>query len=396
MKVLIVSDIHTHPHNRGNLQGLYRECVQMKKLGWEIDFLYWGNRIVPDFDSMYDFFGEEHIFFANTSNIALKHQIRVYIRTCMDYRKITRYISVPYDIDERYHKEVEEKVLFLDQKNHYDIVWIEYYLQSKIFCNLRKDIIKVIHTHDRFGKRNRIFQRIGRIPEFYYLTEKGERKALSRADVVIAVQDAERRYFSRLLEKTDTKCLAIGNQVEMKATKYVEENSYGFLGAMNDSNELALEWFIQNVLPEIRKKEPDSTFYIEGGVCKSVPDSNEYIKLGVVSTVEEFYNKVKFVISPMKNGTGLNIKNIEALSYQKPLVTTNIGAKGLDDAQKAMCICDRADVFSESVTSLLNDKNKCELMREEAKKFIESYSDNNKSTLKEIENLAIERKRQMR
>lgn len=396
MKVLIVSDIHTHPHNRGNLQGLYRECVQMKKLGWEIDFLYWGNYIVPDFEAMYNFFGEEHIFFANISNVELKHQIRSYIRNRMDYYKITKYIPVPYDIDEYYCKEVEEKALFLDRKNHYDIVWIEYYLQSKIFCNLRKDIIKVIHTHDRFGRRNRIFQKMGRIPEFYYLTRKGERTALSRADVVIAVQNAERKYFENLLEKTDTKCLTIGNLVEMKSSGYVEEKAYGFLGAINDSNELALEWFIQNVLPEIQKKEPESTFYIAGGVCKSVPDSNEYIKLGFVNTVEEFYDRVKFVVSPMKNGTGLNIKNIEALSYQKPLVTTTIGAKGLNGAEKAMYICDNADSFSNKVSYLLNDNKKCELMGEEAKKFIESYSDNNKNTLKEIENLVIKRKRQIR
>jgi len=38
MKVLMVSNVYTHPSDMGNRQRIYRECCQMKKLGWEIDF----------------------------------------------------------------------------------------------------------------------------------------------------------------------------------------------------------------------------------------------------------------------------------------------------------------------------------------------------------------------
>ena len=110
MRVLIVADIYTHPHNMGNLQGLYRECCQMKKMGWEIDFLYWGNRLLPDFEAMQDFFGEEHIYFVNTSSPELKHQLRAFLRQRLDAHGITKYISVPYDVDERYYREIEDKV----------------------------------------------------------------------------------------------------------------------------------------------------------------------------------------------------------------------------------------------------------------------------------------------
>lgn len=396
MRVLIVSDIYTHPHNRGNLQGLYRECCQMKRMGWEVDFLYWGNRLLPDFEAMFDFFGEEHLYFVNTSSPELKHQLRTFLRQRWDTYGITKYISIPYDVDEMYYREIEDKVINLDKKRKYDAVWLEYYLQSKIFLNLRKEIVKVIHTHDRFGSRNKIFQKVGRIPEFYYLTQKGERTALSRADIVIAVQDDEKRYFNTLLKGTNTKSITIGNLVEMKDSSYIEEKTIGFFGAVNDPNEFAIKWFIQSVLPLIREKEPESRFVIAGGICKKVPDSKDYVKLGFVDTLEEFYEQVKIVVGPLKNGTGLNIKNIEALSYKKPVITTSVGAKGLNGAQKALRICNDERTFADAVIQLLNDEEACKEMSRYAEEFIRGYIARNVSTIKEIEDISFDKKRELK
>lgn len=61
MKVLMVSNIYTHPHNMGNRQRIYRECCQMKELGWEIDFLYWGEKRAGNIDEMREFL-EKNIF----------------------------------------------------------------------------------------------------------------------------------------------------------------------------------------------------------------------------------------------------------------------------------------------------------------------------------------------
>lgn len=395
MRVLIVADIYTHPHNMGNLQGLYRECCQMKKMGWEIDFLYWGNRLLPDFEAMQDFFGEEHIYFVNTSSPELKHQLRAFLRQRLDAHGITKYISVPYDVDERYYREIEDKVTYLDKKKEYDVVWLEYYLQSKIFPGLRKEIVKVIHTHDRFGSRNKIYQKVGRVPEFYYLTQKGERAALSRADIVIAVQDDEKEYFNALLKGTNTKSVTIGNLVEMKDSPYVKDKTVGFFGAVNDTNEFAVKWFIQSILPLVREKEPETCFIIAGGICKKVSDSDDYVKLGFVETLEEFYDKVKIVVGPLKNGTGLNIKNIEALSYKKPVVTTSVGAKGLNGAEKALQICDDEETFADAVICLLNDEEACKEMSRYAEEFIKGYIDRNVCTIKEIEKISLNKKKEL-
>lgn len=391
MKVLIVADIYTHPHNRGNLQGLYRECCQMKKMNWQIDFLFWGNRLDADIDAMRDFFGKEHLFFANISGVEFKYQIYSHIRKRMDRKGLTKYFAFPYAVDEYYYDEIGEKVELLNERNHYDVVWLEYYLQSKVFCKLDKRIVKVIHTHDKFTNRNKIFQREGKIPEFYYLTRRGERKALARADVVIAVQDMEKDFFSGLLKNTDTIAMTVGNLVELHESNEVKEKNYGFIGAVNAANEYALQYFINKILPIIKEKEPQSKFLIAGGICNTISDSADYTKLGFVKELKDFYNQIMFVVGPLKNGTGLNIKNIEALSYGKPVITTSVGAKGLKDAERAVCVCDEEDEFADTVVELLNDVEKQRKMKIKAMEFITAYNKRNLENYVQIEQMVIAR-----
>lgn len=391
MRVLVVSDIYTHPHNQGNLQGVYRECLKMKEMGWEIDFLYWGKFGRANLTEMELFFGEDHFFYVNISYLKFSYHLRNYIRREMDKKGITKCISLPYAPDELYYEEIKEKVCILHNQRHYDVIWLEYYLQSKLFDYIDKSVVKVIHTHDMFSNRQRIFQKDGKIPEFYYLTRRGERKALARADVVIAVQDTERDRFESLLKGTDTICLTVGNLIEKREAEFIHNSSYGFFGSINDANITAVETFIEKVLPAIKKKNPNSHFVIAGGVCKKIPDSDEYQKIGYVRTLEEFYNRISFVVTPMLAGTGLNIKNIEALSFFKPIVTTNIGAKGLAGAEESMIVTD-VEGFDDAIIKLLGDKDLLARMSRASRDYIEKYNRKQEDGYKMIENMVRGRK----
>lgn len=394
MKVLVVSSLYTHPHNQGILQGLYRNCCQMKRLGWGVDFLFWGNRLLADINAMEDFFGKEHMYYAYMPSKTPQGEIKNYIRTKMKRNGMEKYIPILYTTDELYCKEVEEKVHFLNNKNNYDIVWLDFYFQSKIFENLPKNILSVIYTHDSFGNRHKLYLKKGRVPEYYYMTLKSERVALARADVVVAVQDKEREYFEKLLKGTKTKSITISNLVELKDKYVVTEKVYGFMGHDNDCNMVAVKWFIENMLPKIREQEPNSRFILAGAICQHIPDGEGYEKLGFVDSIEEFYRQVMFVVTPLKDGTGINIKNIEALAYQKPVITTTIGSRGMELANGALIVVDTEEEIVESVINLLRSPDVREKMSESAKEFIEGFIERNNNSLQNMEKYAAEKKKQ--
>lgn len=391
MKVLMVSGVYTHPHDMGNRQRIYRECCQMKELGWKVDFLYWGGKISGNMDEMKKFFGSEHFHCVNITSSAPVYQLKDILRKSWDKKGLLRYISLFYNKDELYYKEVEEKVQVLLRKEQYDLIWLQYSYQSKILENIDAKIFTVIDTHDIFAYRNLIYQKKGRIPEGFYTRRYQERKSLSRADLIVAIQNEEEEYFKRLMKAHSTLCITIGDMVQFHKSRMGNDEVFGFIGAENDANVVGIEWLAKEVLPIIYKMKPESKCIIAGGICGWIPDNKYYTKIGKVELLQEFYDQISFSINPIQNGTGLNIKGIEALSYGKPLISTAIGVKGLSDAKEAMIVCEDAQQFAEKVVSLLQDREKRLSMSKEAEKFIYRYNEKNRNALLEIEQMAAEK-----
>lgn len=405
MKVLMVSRTYTHPHDMGSRKRIYNECKKMKDMGWTVDFLYLGSNLSCDMSSMKKFFGEEHFFWKEWCGLSLGYEIKREWRDKMDCLGITKYIALPYKADEWYCDGIEDGLRLICKKNGktqddigelYDIVWVQYFFYSKFLEILPENILKVIDLHDRFSYRNRIYQKDGQVPDFYYTIPKEEKKALSRADVAISIQNQEEEWFKKLLKKTGTKVVTIGDVVELSSSVFCKKKCYGFIGADNKPNELALKWFVQRVLPLVKEKEPESEFVIAGGICKRIDDNDSYRKMGIVKELDNFYNNIRFSVNPIRHGTGLNIKGIEALSYCKPIVSTSVGEKGLTEARDAMIIADKPLEFAEKIVELLRYEEHCKKMSEAAKRFVMDYNAKNELALLTLEGLVKQKREEKR
>lgn len=394
MRVLMVSHVCTHPHNQGARQRIYRECCQMMELGWQIDFLYYGGRADDNMEEMKNFFGKEHFFYAIITSKAPKYQLKEMVRKSWDKKRLSQLIPIFYKEDELYYKEVGERVRELLSKQKYDIIWLQYVRQSKALENIGNDIFKVIDTHDISAYRNLMFQKVGRIPEDFYTTRGQERKALARADLIVAIQDKEEEYFKKLMRRQQTHCITIGDMVEFRKSEAGNEKVFGFIGANYFPNEFAVKWLADKVLPLVHKIEPEYKCIIAGNVCDRIPDNEYYEKIGRVERLQDYYDRISIAINPIQNGTGLNIKGIEALAYGKPLISTVIGAKGLADAVGAMIVCGNEQQFAEQIVLLMQNKQRRLSMSEEAEKFIYRYNKKNRDALLEIEKMVTEKSRE--
>lgn len=386
MKVLMISEILTHPSQMGNQQRIYRECRQMRQRGWEIDFLYVGKRIDEGMALTREFFGEEHFFQYCRESLAVSSQIKKTIRSHMDKVGISRFVVLKYGADEWKLSGLGDRIRYLNEKNRYDIIWLHYMFFSRCLEELDDtSVFKVIDTHDKWADRNRIFQRKGQIPDYYYTTVRDERKALRRADLVIAIQEKEARYFERLLKNTSTHVLTIGDLVERRKASYKNDFSYGCIGAKNKPNILGLTWFCEKVLPVVREKYPESQFMLAGAICGYIPDYEGVCKMGRVERLEDFYDQVKVAVNPIQSGTGLNIKTIEALAFGKPLVSTSVGAKGINSEKDVLIECDEPQAFAEKIVELLKDSGQCVRLSQNAQGYIEKYNEENRERLYSIE-----------
>lgn len=125
-------------------------------------------------------------------------------------------------------------------------------------------------------------------------------------------------------------------------------------------NEDGLLWFADEVLPIIRAQSSrTSRVVVVGHAPSSVRQMRiqpEIEVLGWVPDLEVIYRDADAVIIPLRAGGGTRIKLLEAAAHRRPVVTTTIGAEGIDVTNGRDClIADNATDFAAACVRLAND-----------------------------------------
>jgi len=131
-------------------------------------------------------------------------------------------------------------------------------------------------------------------------------------------------------------------------------------GFAHPPNEEGIIWFIEYILPIIRRKIPDIHLTIVGSDpterVQALASSTVTVA-GYVEDVSNFFNESRVFVSPLLHGAGIKGKIGQSFSYGLPVVTTSIGAEGmrLTDGHNAL-ISDSETQFASKVIELYTDK----------------------------------------
>lgn len=118
-----------------------------------------------------------------------------------------------------------------------------------------------------------------------------------------------------------------------KILVYKKNNSIAFMGALNVAhNENGIIHFIEKCMPEIVDSIPSATLYvIGGGASEHLKQyaSENIVFTGRVSDVRIAVGECQVFICPLKFGSGIKTKNLEAMAMGMSIVTTTIGAENI-------------------------------------------------------------------
>jgi polysaccharide biosynthesis protein PslH len=140
------------------------------------------------------------------------------------------------------------------------------------------------------------------------------------------------------------------------------ERDLVFLGAMDwRPNIDGLNWFVRSVLPLIRRRRPDCSLAVVGrcptAQVRRLAHSDQRIHItGTVDDVRPYLWKSAVSIVPLRIGGGTRLKIYEAMAANIPVVSTSMGAEGLDirDGEN-IAIADSAPEFAQACLALLAD-----------------------------------------
>ncbi len=133
-----------------------------------------------------------------------------------------------------------------------------------------------------------------------------------------------------------------------------------FVGAMDwEPNVDAVEYFCHEIWPSIQAKVPGARFRIVGRNpvrrVKRLGSSSVEV-IGEVPSVVEHLRESAVVAVPLRVGSGTRLKIYEAMAAGKAVVSTSVGAEGLDvHHDQDIVLADDPGAFAESVTILLEN-----------------------------------------
>ncbi|HEV2731171.1 MAG TPA: glycosyltransferase family 4 protein [Terriglobales bacterium] len=190
-----------------------------------------------------------------------------------------------------------------------------------------------------------------------------ERRTLGRFHHIIAVSEHDRQ---QLLEM-DPGCeiTVVPTGVDTQKFQVAPPSSATpprivFTGSMDwEPNIDAVEYFCGQIWPRILAEFPDAIFQIVGRnpFAKVQRLASKSVQVtGTVPSVMEYLRDATVVVVPLRIGGGTRLKIYEAMAMGKALVSTTIGAEGLDFHEgRDLLLADDASSFAEAVLLLVRD-----------------------------------------
>jgi polysaccharide biosynthesis protein PslH len=191
-----------------------------------------------------------------------------------------------------------------------------------------------------------------------------EGQACRAAKSVIAVSEQDARTMRSMYGVSRIAAVPTGVDLDYfaPASRPAPKADLVFAGSMDWMPNIdGIQWFVEEVLPLIRKRRPDCSLVIAGR--RPTPDverlaaRDSRIRVtGTVDDIRPYLWESAVSIVPLRIGGGTRLKIYEAMAAKIPVVSTSIGAEGLDIRNgEDIHIADTPADFAERCLALLDD-----------------------------------------
>jgi polysaccharide biosynthesis protein PslH len=266
-----------------------------------------------------------------------------------------------------------------------DVVYCQL-IRTALFVKDLESIPKVIDYQDAFVKGTG--QRLAEAPFLLKplfsrelrLVDSFERETFKWFDKHFIISEQDQKELS---VKEKSKVLILPNGIDTDFYQPVSiERDYdvSFVGNMNyPPNTDAASFLINDIMPIVWKSFPKAKVLLAGAnpsVAVRRLQADKVTVTGWVDDIRDCYSRSKVFIAPMRIGTGLQNKLLEAMSMKIPSVTTPLSAEPLGAKYGSdVLVGNSADELASHVIMLLSDAGYADSIAENGNQFvIKSFS----------------------
>jgi len=291
------------------------------------------------------------------------------------YQLLSLFSSKPYQYQQYHSNAMQTAIDKQLATGRYDLVLAEFSQMG--YYDLKTEIPKYVDQHNveyeimlrTYETEKNPLRRLLAYSEWKkYNVQEIENCEKFNACLTTSQRDAD------ILQKRmpDMPCHVIPNGVDSdhfkasaeSSVEAVNPNMVLFTGTISYyPNTEGIMWFHANIWPLIKLKKPDATFCIAGKgpppeVQKLAEEDSSIIVTGMVDDMRDYYSQAAAVVVPLRVGGGTRLKILEGMSMSKAIVSTSVGAEGIDHSDgKDIILKDDPQAFCDAVVELLDDAN---------------------------------------
>lgn len=222
--------------------------------------------------------------------------------------------------------------------------------------NVEYDLLRQVAHLERFSAR-RLFGYVDAAK-----ARRDEIRAWSSVDGCVATSVGDEAVIRRACPGVCTAVVPNGVDTEQlrPGVTPVDPDSLVFVGSMNyRPNADAVLWFVDHVLPLVRRVRRSVVLTVVGYDPPASLESyaaSGVVVAGAVPDVRPFLERAAVVLAPLRAGGGTRLKVLEGLSMGKAVVSTTLGAEGIDVVPgEHLLIADDPEEMAGDILELIHD-----------------------------------------
>lgn len=298
-------------------------------------------------------------------------------RYCRDVRLVLRRLLpqtdfvglTPYAVKEFRSPELLEEMQRMIYRHDIDVVEIEYTQMSQYFLDLKTTAF-VLDEHNVYFLSvlrtmvgsDSLLVRLQSLRE-WLRAFRYELRMCERFDCILAMTPKEKAYLESFLRhgrvSANSPAGVDVSQFPPRASA-AREKSLLFVGYLrHEPNVTGIRYFCDKILPQVRARMPEVELYIAGAEAPpEILDLNRRPGVRVLGFVPElgpYYERCGAFVVPILSGAGVRVKILEAFAAGVPVVSTPIGAEGLEvEDGKHLLIARNEAEFAAQIEKLLS------------------------------------------
>jgi glycosyltransferase involved in cell wall biosynthesis len=262
----------------------------------------------------------------------------------------------------------EAHSLFQVLRKKYKVALFEFYFMTEYYlprlrllqpkCLVMNDSVDVAYFR-AFSK----YEVTGSQDDLHAAEEikKNELSSYRDSDLVIAVTEEDAEILGRDCADFLIRVIPNIHTLNLSDEKPDEDRLIFIGGFSHDPNIDAVLYFCHEILPIIRAMMPSVKVDIVGSnpppEIQALSNDPGLRITGYVPSTTPYLRKSCISIAPLRYGAGMKGKVGEAMAHGRPVVTTSVGAQGMNLAHRTnIMVSDSPDGFAEAVIELMRDK----------------------------------------